>query len=49
MVWKDYIVKQFDFVNRLTTEEIDLYGPYYTLLHDLFPLEEGYLIAPQFK
>jgi len=49
MVWKDYIVKQFDFVNRLTTEEIDLYGPYYTLLHDLFPLEERYLIAPQFK
>jgi len=49
MVWKDYIVKQFGFVNRSTKEESDLRGPYYTLLFDLFPPEEHYLIAPQFR
>ena len=49
MVWKDYIVKQFDVVNRFTTKESDLYGAYNTLLCDLFPAAEYYQVAPQFR
>jgi len=49
MVWKDYIVKQFDLIDRSTSKESDLYGAYNTLLHDLFPAAEYYQVAPQFS
>jgi len=49
MVWKNYIVKQFDLVNRSTTLESDLYGAYNTLLHDLFPAVKYYQVVPQFR
>ena len=49
MVWKNYIVKQFDLVDRSTTKESDLFGAYFTLLHDLFPAPEYYQVAPQFR
>jgi len=49
MVWKDYIVEQFGLVDRSTTEESDLNGPYNTLLHDLFPIAEYYQVVPQFR
>ena len=28
MVWKSYIVKQFDIINRSTTKESDVFGAY---------------------
>jgi hypothetical protein len=49
MVWKNYIVKQFGRIDRSTTKENDLYGAYSTLLLDLFPPEEYYDVAPQFR
>jgi hypothetical protein len=49
MVWKDYIVKQFSFINRSTTRESDFFGAYPTLLFDVFPPSEFYLVAPQFR
>ena len=49
MVWKNYIVKQFDLVDRSTTKESDIFGAYNTLLHDLFPAAEYYQVTPQFR
>jgi len=49
MVWKNYIVKQFDLIDRSTTKESDLYGAYDTLLQDLFPAAEYCQVAPQFS
>ena len=49
MVWKEYIVKQFDLANPSSTLENEFYGPYNTLLHDLFPPTEHYQVAPQFR
>ena len=49
MVWKDYIVTQFDLIDRSTMRESDLYGAYNTLLQDLFPASEYYQVAPQFS
>ena len=49
MVWKNYIVKQLDLVNRSTSKESDLYGAYNTLLHNLFPPSKDYQVVPQFR
>ena len=49
VVWKDYIDQQFDLIDRSTTWKNDFYGPYFSLLHDLFPPTEGYLVFPQFR
>ena len=49
MVWKDYIVNQFGRIDRSTTTENHLYAAYCSLLYDLFPPEEYYDVAPQFR
>ena len=49
MVWKEYTVKQFNLVDPSTTLENEFYGPYNTLLLDLFPPTEHYQVIPQFK
>lgn len=49
MTWSDTIQEQFDLINRSTTDESEYYGPYNTLLTDVFPHSEHYQIAPQFK
>jgi len=47
MPWPNTITEQFD--NRYTTDESEYYGPYITLLTYLFPHDEHYQVAPQFK
>jgi hypothetical protein len=49
MVWKSYIVQQFDQVNPYTTRESNLYGAYYSHLIDLFPVSEHYTVPPRVK
>jgi len=49
MPWPNTITEQFDLVNRFTTDESEYYGPYITLLTHLFPHDEHYQVAPQFK
>ena len=43
------ILEQFELINRYTTDESEYYGPYITLLTDMFPHIEHYQVAPQFK
>jgi hypothetical protein len=40
---------QFEIVDLLTSEESDFYGPFNSLLFELFPTSEHYQISPQFK
>ncbi|KAF8514939.1 hypothetical protein BU17DRAFT_94016 [Hysterangium stoloniferum] len=49
MPWGATILEQFQLVNRYTTDESEYYGPYITLLTDLFPHTDHYQVAPQFK
>lgn len=49
MPWPEFITLQFELVNKFTTEESDYYGPFNSLLNQLFPASEYYQIAPQFK
>ncbi|KIJ27500.1 hypothetical protein M422DRAFT_784871 [Sphaerobolus stellatus SS14] len=49
MTWSETILEQFELVNRFTTDESEYYGPYNTLLIDLFPHIEHFQVAPQFK
>jgi hypothetical protein len=49
MVWKNYIVRQFGRINHSTTNKNEFYAAYSTLLLDLFPPEEYYDVAPQFR
>jgi len=49
MPWPEHIALQFELVNQFTTEENDYYGPFNSLLTDLFPTSEYYQVAPQFK
>src|SRR5882762_7608301 len=49
MPWGPTILEQFQLVNRYTTDESEYYGPYITLLADLFPHTDHYQVAPQFK
>ncbi|KAF8147892.1 hypothetical protein B0H34DRAFT_680070 [Crassisporium funariophilum] len=49
MPWIDTILEQFETVDRFTTDESEYYGPYNTLLTDLFPHTEHYQVTPQYK
>jgi hypothetical protein len=49
MVWRDYIRRQFDNVDRATTNENEFYAAFNSLLFSLFPPEEDYDICPQFN
>jgi hypothetical protein len=49
MPWGATILEQFELVNCYTTDESEYYGPYITLLTDLFPHIEPYQVVPQFK
>ena len=43
------VTEQFEIVDLFTTEERDFYGPFNSLLFELFPTNEHYQIAPRFK
>jgi len=43
------VIRQFEIVDLFTSEESDFYGPFNALLFELFPTEEDYQVAPQFK
>lgn len=49
MTWSDSVTEQFSLVDLFTTDESDFYGPYNTLLFELFPPNEHYQVSPQFK
>lgn len=49
MPWSDAVVEQFEIVDLHTTEESDFYGPFNSLLIELFPSSEHYQVSPQFK
>ncbi|KAF8529766.1 hypothetical protein BU17DRAFT_36440 [Hysterangium stoloniferum] len=49
MTWSDSVAEQFSLVNLYTTDESDFYGPYNTLLFELFRVNEHYQVSPQFK
>ena len=49
MPWADTTQEQFDLVNRFTTDETKYYGPYNTLLNDLFPHSEHFQVVHQYK
>ena len=49
MSWSEGITEQFALVDRFTTEESEWYGPFNTLLVELFPSSEHYQVAPQYK
>lgn len=49
MTWSDGVVEQFEIVDLYTTEESDFYGPFTSLLVELFPSSEHYQVSPQFK
>jgi hypothetical protein len=49
MPWADTIREQFDLVDPLTTDETEYYGPYNTLLNDLFPHSEHFQVVPRYK
>lgn len=50
MPWDKYILAQFQSALPLGEhDESQYYGPYNTLLTDLFPKEENYMVVPQYK
>ena len=49
MPWTKAILKQFSLVYHFTTEESDWYGPFNTLLFELFSALEHYQITPQYN
>lgn len=49
MPWSPGIVEQFEIVNLYTTEESHFYGPFTSLLVELFPSSEHYQVSPQVK
>jgi hypothetical protein len=49
MSWPDTVREQFDLVDRFTTDKTEYYGPYNTLLTDIFPHTEHFQIVPQTK
>lgn len=50
MPWDKYILRQFESALPLGEhDESRYYGPYNTLLGDLFPKEEGYMVVPRYK
>ena len=49
MPWSEGVIEQFEIVDLYTTEESDFYGPFNSLLVELFPSSEHYQVSPQFK
>jgi len=50
MVWDNYILEQFQTaVPGGEHDESRYYGPYCTLLHQLFPAPEHFMLVPQYK
>ena len=49
MTWSDSVTEQFSLVDLFSTDESVFYGPYNTLLFELFPPNEHYQVSPQFK
>ncbi|KAH9481476.1 hypothetical protein JR316_0006003 [Psilocybe cubensis] len=49
MPWSEAIIEQFAIVDFDTTEERDFYGPFNSLLVDIFPSSEHYQVSPQPK
>ena len=49
MPFPETILKQFRSVNHSTTDESEYYGPYTSLLTDLFPHDENFQVVPQLK
>jgi hypothetical protein len=49
MPWPEGVIEQFEIVDLDTTEESDFYGPFNSLLVELFPSSEHYQVSPQFK
>src|ERR1700748_2918527 len=49
MPWPEQILEQFDQVPARTIDESEYYGPYNSLLSFLFPVDEGFQVAPKCK
>ena len=49
MPWSDTIIEQFECVDSSTKNETDYYGPYNTLLGDLFLHEAHFEVTPYFE
>jgi len=50
MLWNEFILEQFATAIPLGEyDESRYYGPYNTLLNKLFPMEEHYMVIPQYK
>ena len=49
MPWVDTILEQFEITNQYSTNITKFFGPYNTLLVDLFPHIEGFQVVPDFK
>lgn len=49
MPWSEAIIEQFAIVDFDTTEESDFYGPFNSLLVEIFPSSEHYQVSPQPK
>lgn len=50
MLWDEFILEQFESATQGgESDESYYYGPYNSLLTDLFPKEEHYMIVPQYK
>ncbi|KDR72356.1 hypothetical protein GALMADRAFT_102070 [Galerina marginata CBS 339.88] len=49
MPWPEGVVEQFEIVDLYTSEESEFYGPFNSLLADLFPSSEHYQVSPQAK
>jgi len=48
MPWDEFILEQFESAIPLGEyDESQYYGPYNSLLHDLFPAKEHYMVVPQ--
>ena len=48
MPWSEGVLEQFDIVDLFTTEESEFYGPFTSLLVELFPISEHYYqVSPQ--
>jgi len=48
MPWPDAIIEQFELIDCLE-DETEYYGPYNTLLNNLFPYTEHFQVVPQYK
>ncbi|KAF8515596.1 hypothetical protein BDD12DRAFT_811098 [Trichophaea hybrida] len=50
MPWDEYTLEQFESaLPRGEYDESEYYGPYNSLLNDLFPKQEHYMVVPQYK